>query len=139
GEGEFALSLDGLKAAVRGRDTVSFKYKNTMLYGKSGKYSAELATVDAVRSDTAAVTYESNFKMSSEQMTALRKALGDVALKPNDLISSFMPCGIKMGKKSTFLTCFDTTHLAFTTTEDVTGDTSFVLPLDILLTTTSVF
>ena len=139
GQAEFGISLDSLRQAIKGRSELQCVFKNTMLGIKSGRYSAELATVDAIKEESQETKFKSEIDLSADDMQSLKQMVNSVALKPNSLLASFMPCGVRMHKKGTFVSCFDTTHMAFTSTADLKGDAEFILPLDIVLLVTGVF
>lgn len=140
GTAQFAINVDVLTSATRGRKIVSFEFKNTVLYIKSGNYKAELATTDAIQvENTSDDKSESVVKVSVDQVAWLKNSLSAVALKPNPLVSSFMPCGISFSKKGAFVGCFDTNQMAFTTSKEITGEASFTLPLDVTQTLVDVF
>lgn len=139
GSNEFGISIEALRQAIKGRTSLTCSFKNTMLNIKSSSYEAELATVDAIREEGAEQKFNATVELDEEGMQTLRKLVQDVALKPNPVVSSFMPCGVKITKKQTFVACFDTTHMAFASSKDLKGEASFVLPLDIVMLITNVF
>lgn len=129
-EGEFAIPLQALRDAVKGRKTLELVCKNAMLTVISGKYRAELATVDVLPMDDQEAEEGTEWKLAVEQSAWLKKALREVALKPTALLSSWMPVGVKLSDKSAFVACYDTQHMSWTTTKEVTGNFECVLPID---------
>src|SRR6266702_5025731 len=51
GDALFAIPTQALQAAVKGRKEVELSYSNTVLTVKSGRYKAELTTVDAIQAE----------------------------------------------------------------------------------------
>ena len=139
GKCDFALPLEALKAALKGHEKVDLLFKNTLLNIKSGRYKTSLSTFDAIPIESAQIEYDRELKLKAEQVEELRLVLANVAIKPNTFVASFIPCGIRIGKKSTFISCFDTTRMSFATTKAVTGDCEFVLPFDIIFLVLSSF
>ena len=137
--GEFAIPLQALRDAVKGRAKLELIYKNSMLSVLSGKYRADLTTVDVVPLDDIDAEDGKELKLNTDQSGWLKKALRDVALKPTALFSSWMPVGIKLTEKSAFVCCFDTQHMSWTTSKEVTGDFECVLPLDTMTAVIDLF
>ncbi len=139
GSGQFGISLDALKQAIRGRNELQCNYSNTILHLKDKRYQAELATGDAVETEAQELEFGKPIKLDADQMASLRRIVQSVALKPNSMLHGFMPCGVSLGKKRSFIATFDLTRMAFATTGELIGDAEFVLPLDMMLLITSVF
>lgn len=130
GEGQFAIGLDSVRDATRGRKSVELTYKNTMLNVKSGSYSAALATTDVLEQDESARSKENIIEVTTEQAAWLRSAIADVAIRPMALISSYMPVGIHLSAKGAFISCFDRTRMSFIRDKSIKGDTSFIVPVE---------
>jgi|GEM_PF-3843783 len=130
GEGQFAIGLDAIRDATRGRASVELTYKNTMLYVKSGSYRAELATSDVLEQDDVARTTDTPIEVSTEQAAWLRSAISDVAIRPMALVSSYMPVGIHLSDKGAFISCFDRTRMSFLRDKAIKGSSNFVVPVD---------
>lgn len=136
GTASFAISVDSLRDATKGRAEVDIKYKNTVLTIKGGSYKAELPTVDAVSLDDVAGAAGSKdgtkIKISTEQAAWLRNAVNAVALKPTALVSAFMPLGVKLTAKGAFVSCFDSKHMSFMSSKEINGDCEFCIPVDMM-------
>lgn len=130
GEGQFAIGLDALRDATRGRASVELTYKNTMLNVKSGSYRAELATSDVLEQDEMARTHETPIQVTTEQAAWLRSAISDVAIRPMALINSYMPVGINLSSRGAFIACFDRTRMSFLRDKSIKGETDFVVPVE---------
>lgn len=130
GEGEFAIPLQALRDAVKGRAKLSLTYKNAILSVQSGKYKADLATVDVIPLDEIDPEESTDWRLTADQASWLKKALRDVSLKPTDLLSTWMPAGIKITDKMAFVACYDTQHMSWATSKEVTGDFQCVIPID---------
>lgn len=131
GEGEFGISVEALRDATRGREELEMAYKNTVLKITTKGYAAELATVDAIAIDAGAQEKASaKLKISKEQAHWLKGAVSAAALKPTAVISSYMPLGVQLTSKGAFVSCFDTNHMSFLSSKEITGDAKFVIPLD---------
>src|SRR5699024_7480903 len=50
------------------------------------------------------------------------------ALKPNALLSNYMPLGVSATKKGVSVICYDSTHMAFTSTKEYADNFEFMLP-----------
>lgn len=133
GEATFAIDLNTLKDASKNRGEITCKYEKTLFKIKSGSYLAELATSDALNveedDDRKVGTI---IKLSSEQSTWLKSAVTTVALKPITILSSFMPVTVKLSDKGAFVSCYDTEHMAFLNSKEITGDMDVTLPADML-------
>jgi hypothetical protein len=136
GSASFAISVDSLRDATKGRSEVDIKYKNTVLTIKGGAYEAELPTVDAMSLDDASSNSGSKegtkIKISTDQASWLRNAVNAVALKPTALVSAFMPLGVKLNSKGAFVSCFDSKHMSFMSSNEITGDAEFCIPVDMM-------
>lgn len=139
GEGEFAIPLQALRDAIKGRAKLSMTYKNAILSVQSGKYKADLATVDVIPLDDIDPEESTDWRLSVDQASWLKKALRDVSLKPTDLLSTWMPAGIKITDRMAFVACYDTQHMSWTTTKEVTGDFQCVMPLETAVNIMDVF
>lgn len=137
--GEFAIPLQALKDATKGRKELELVYKNATLTVVSGKYKAELSTVDVIPLDEHEPEEGTEIKISTDQSAWLKKALRDVSLKPTAMLSAWMPAGIKMGPKSSFVACYDTQHMSWVTSKEVTGDFECVLPIETLINVLDLF
>lgn len=129
-DGDFAVPLQALRDAVKGRKELVLNYANTMLNITSGSYKAVLATVDVVPLDELDKEETVEWKITAEQGDWLKTALKAVALKPTVLLSSWMPAGIKLTDKGAFVACFDTQHMSWVNSKEITGDFECVLPID---------
>jgi hypothetical protein len=138
-DGEFAVPMQAVKDAVRGREKVSMVYANTVLSISAGTYKASLATVDVIPMDELHEEESKDWKLTAEQAGWLRKALKDVALKPTTLLSPWMPAGVRLTSTGAFVACFDTQHMAWVSSKEVTGDFECLLPTDTLQSVIEVF
>lgn len=138
-DGEFALPLQSLKDAVKGREKLEMHYTNSVLNITAGKYKAELATVDVVALDTMNAEETTEWKMTATQAEWLHQAVKKVSLKPTSILSSWIPVGVKLTDKGAFVCCYDTQHMSWVNAKDVTGDFECVLPLNILSPVVDVF
>lgn len=138
-DGEFAVPMQAVKDAVKGRSKVSMTYANTVLSIVSGAYKANLATVDVIPMDELHEEEAKDWKLTAEQAGWLRKALRDVALKPTTLLSPWMPAGVKLTQNGAFVACFDNQHMAWVNSKEVTGEFECLLPMDTLQSVIEVF
>jgi len=138
-EGEFAIPIQSLKDATKGRKTLELIYKNASLTVVSGKYKAELTTVDVLPLDEQEAEEGTEWKLDTTQSSWLRKALREVALKPTALLSSWMPVGVKLSDKSAFVACYDTQHMSWTTSKEVKGQFECVLPIETMTNVIDLF
>lgn len=139
GDGEFAVPFQSVKDAIKGHSEVSLTYANAMIQVASSKYSANLTTVDAIPMDDLPEEKTTEWRVTTDQATWMRKALKDVALKPTSILSSWMPAGVKLTSKGGFIACYDTQHIAWSNTKEITGDLECVLPIDTLQAVVEVF
>lgn len=130
--GTFAISMNALRDATKGRKELGVEYAKTMCRIKSGAYRCELATVDALEIETSEEERGTKIEFSGEQAAWVKSAVSTVALKPTALLSSFMPIGLKLTSKGAFVSCYDVNHMAFLNSDEVKGDVELRLPLDTL-------
>lgn len=139
GDAEFGISLQSLKDAIKNRKVIDLDFDKSVLNVKSSNYKAELATVDAIPVDSLEQEDIKEWQLGTEQATWLKKALSYVALKPTSIISSWMPVGIKLTSKSAFVACYDTQHMSWISSKEVTGDFECVIPIDTAIAIVDVF
>jgi hypothetical protein len=141
GDGEFAVSLQAVKDAVKGRNKITIVYANAAMTIQSGSYKADLSTMDVIPygDDQDSGEEANQWKLSAEQADWLRKSLKDVALKPTTILSSWMPSGIRLTDKGAFVVCYDTQHMSWVTTKKITGNLDCVLPIDVMQSIAEVF
>lgn len=130
--GTFAISMNALRDATKGRKELEVEYAKTMCRIKSGSYRCELATVDALEVEAQEEERKTKVEFSGEQAAWIKSAVSTVALKPTALLSSFMPLGLKLTSKGAFIACYDVNHMAFLNSDEVKGDVELKLPLDTL-------
>lgn len=136
----FAIGLNALKDATKGRKTLEIVFDKTMCKIKSGNYACELPTVDALEIEaTKEQAKTTQIKVTADQAVWLKSALTTVALKPTALLSFFMPVFIKLTSKGAFVTCYDSLHLAFMNSKEITGDMELTLPIDMMLAVLDTF
>jgi hypothetical protein len=130
--GVFAIAVDALSAATKGRKTIEMIYDKTVLTIKSGSYSTKLSTADALQLEYDEEKKSDKIKITGEQAVWLKQAVQSVALKPTAILSAYMPLSIKLAKKGAFIACYDTQHMAFLTSKEIEGEMDLTLPLDTL-------
>lgn len=135
----FALSLNALRDATKGRSKLEIVYEKTLCKIKSGNYKCELPTVDAMQIDESEDKKGEALQIDAEQAKWLRSAIAVVALKPTPLIADFMPLSIKLTKKGVFICCYDPNHLAFIQSADIQGKLEVRTPLDMFTSVLDVF
>jgi hypothetical protein len=128
----FAISITALKDATKGRAKLTMLYDKTLCKITSGAYRCELPTVDAIEMDSETEDKSVAVKFSAEQVSWLKGAVAAVALKPTALLASFMPVLLKLTSKGAFVSCFDSTHVAYIQSKEVTGDMEMNLSLETL-------
>lgn len=128
----FAIALTTLRDATKGRSKLVISYDKTLCKVKSGNYTGDLATVDAVDMEQETEEKGEAMQLTGEQATWLRSAVSTVALKPTALLASFMPVSIKLTSKGAFVACYDSNHMAYINSSEITGDMQLRLPLDTL-------
>lgn len=139
GKGIFAIPVDALKDATKGRKDVEMVYDKTMLKIKSGRYSVSLTTVDAIDPDAEPIPEGTKWKLTVDQVQWLKTAVANTALKPNANMTAFMPVSVKITSKSAFVSCFDENHMMFTNSREITGALDVTLPLEVLTAVLDVF
>lgn len=139
GELDIAVPIQALKDAVKGRAKIELGFANSTLVVKSGAYKAELATVDVIPWDDQNPEETKEWKLEAAQAAWLKKSLRDVQLKPTSILSSWMPAGIKLTDKGAFVACYDTQHMSWATTKEVTGEFECVMPIETMLNLVDVF
>lgn len=137
--GQFALALNALRDATKGRKELDIEFSKAMCKIKAGSYRCELATVDTLEVEQTEEEKGTVIEFTAEQAQWIKSAVSLVALKPTALLSTFMPIGIKLGKKGAFVACFDVNHMAFLRSDEMKGDMEFKLPLDTLVAVLDAF
>jgi hypothetical protein len=134
GSALFALPVEALKDAVKATKTVSLEIPEgtsalQIQSAGSAKYRARLAIMDALVPDP--VEFSGNeVEFTKEQLQWLKDALTAVSLKPQTLLSPYTPAIIRMTKAGAFAACAHFGHMAFTSSDTVTGDLDVTLPYD---------
>lgn len=140
GKALFAVPVEALKDATKGRTELDLTYDKTMLKIKSGRYSVALTTLDAIEPDAEDEVKDGRtWDLSVEQVQWLKTAVANTALKPTQNLTAFMPVSVKITNKSAFVSCFDPNHMMFTNTKEITGDLDVTLPLETLSAVLDVF
>lgn len=127
----FAVGLNALRDATKGRDKLEIVYDKTLCKVRSGKYVCELPTTDAMEIEEPTDEKRESLEIDADQAQWLKEALRTVGLKPTPLISVFMPVAIKLTKKGAFVACYDSNHMAFTNSSEITGSMDLRIPIDI--------
>jgi len=131
GKAYFAVATDALSAATKGHAELEMAYDKTMLKIKSGRYSADLTTVDAVQLEELEKEKGQIWKLSPEQGGWLKNAVAAVALKPSQLLATgFMPVTAKLTEKAAFVACYDNQRMSFINDKEITGSLEVTLPLE---------
>lgn len=129
----FAIDVATLRDATKGRKEMNILFEKTVLKISSGNFKVELPTSDALERESEKVDDDSTeYSITQEQATWLRSAIGVVALRPAELITSYMPLYIKLHSKGVFVSCFDSLHLAYLSSKEITGDMEVAMPLDVM-------
>ena len=136
---EFAIPLDALRDATKGRDTLELTWDGNLLGIRSSGYKADLITIDAISRDELDKVTATEASLSAEQAVWLKSTVNDVALKPTAMLAAFMPVTVKLTAKGAFVACYDNQHMAFTNSNEVTGELMLTLPLDSFQTILDVF
>lgn len=141
GDALFAVPVENLTAAVKGREELELSLDKGMLVVKGSRYSSRLSTVDAIQMDEPKAKNDEgqSWKLSPEQAKWLKTAVQAVALKSNISIESYMPVSVKLSAKGAFVSCYDNNHMAFVESKEVTGDLEVTLPLDTMNAVLEVF
>lgn len=139
GEGEFAVTVQSLRDATKGRTALELKYVEGTLTVKSGSYKALLATLDVIPPDEVVAEETRDWKISGEQAAWLRDVVKEVGLKPTSILSSWMPLGVKLSSGGGFVACYDAQHMSWVNDKSLTGDFEFVLPLELVRSILDVF
>jgi hypothetical protein len=126
----FAVAMQSLRDATKGRKDLKIAYDKTLCKITSGAYKCELPTVDAMQLEDDQDKKEKAIKIDAEQASWLRTTVSAVALKPTTLIATFMPLSVKLTNKGAFVACYDSNHMAFIHSNEITGSMEVKLPLD---------
>lgn len=130
---EFALPLDAIRDAIKGREELDMGWDGSKLLVKAkGGYTAELITLDPLTRDTMEKVDSQEWRLSPEQGVWLKTAVAEVALRPTTLVSSFIPVSVKLSSKGAFVACYDNQHMAFLRSDEVQGELELTVPLDSL-------
>ena len=135
----FAIPIEALRDATKGRKDLEMEYDSNLLSIKAGSYVTKLATADAMQNEYDEEKKKSKIKVSADQAIWLKGAVADVALKPTAILSDFMPLTIKLMKKGAFVACFDARHMSFLESKEIDGDMEVTLPLHTMQSVLEVF
>lgn len=139
GKGDFAVAVEALKAAIKGRQKIELTYDNSTLKVKSGQYKVDLVTTDAIPPDDMRQSETKDWKLDPETSEWLRASIKTVMLRPTEILSSWMPVGVKITENGAFVCCYDIQHMNWVQSKKVKGDFETVLPIDTLATVLDVF
>lgn len=128
----FSIAIAALRDGTKGRKKLDLIYEKTLCKIKSGAYKCDLPTSDAMDLDHDSEEKSKPMKLTAEQAAWLKTAVSTVALRPTELIAAFMPISLKLTSKGAFVACYDTNHMAFINSSEITGDMEMKLPVDIL-------
>ena len=135
GECMFGVSVEAFRTVLSKRKEVELAYVNTMLTVTEGAYHAELATADAVE-NTALLNQgdeePKTWKLTAEQGKWIKSAVNEVNLKVVEALLPFMPLTIKVTDKGAFVVCYDSSHMSFIRSNDITGDLYVTMPCELL-------
>jgi hypothetical protein len=134
GSALFALPVEALKDAVKSTKQVTLEIPDgtSALQIKSAgttKYRARLAVMDALEPEEVEFSGEEK-AFTKDQLKWLKDALTEVSLKPQTLLSPYTPAIIRMNKSGAFAACAHFGHMAFTSSDTVTGELDVTLPYD---------
>lgn len=135
----FAVALAALRDATKGRGQLEIVYDKTMCKVRSGKYLCELPTTDAMEIEEAPDEKLSSIEIDADQAQWLKESIKTVSLRPTPLISLFMPLAVKLTKKGAFVACYDSNHMAFIRSKEITGDIDLRIPIDLFASLLDVF
>lgn len=135
----FALPVDAIRDATKGRKELAMTLDNSLLKIKSGKYLVSITVQDAIEQDDPKRGESTTFKLTGEQLAWLKTAIANIALKPTQNLTTFMPVMVRFTDKSAFVCCVDENHMMFTTTKTVNGDLDITLPLETITAVLDVF
>jgi DNA polymerase III sliding clamp (beta) subunit (PCNA family) len=140
GEAFFAIPPESLRDATKGRKELLLDFSKSMLNVKSGKYSTNLATVDAIKADEdgESKAKAQTWKLSAEQASWLKSAVSTISLRPG-ASEKVLPISVKLTSKAAFVACYDTNHMSFINSKEVQGDLDVTLPLDTFSAVLDVF
>ena len=135
GECMFGVNVDSFRTVLSKRKEVELAYVNTMFTVTENAYHAELATADAVE-NTALLNQgdeePKTWKLTAEQGKWIKSAVNEVNLKAVEALLPFMPLTIKVTNKGAFVVCYDSSHMSFIRSNDITGDLYVTMPCDLL-------
>lgn len=132
GDEEFAVPAQALRDAIKGRKELELVFANEVLTVRAGQYSTKLNTVEVIPLDDIDKEETKNWKLTAEQGLWLKSALKTVNLKPTSMLSPWMPSGIQLTAKGAFVACYDTQHMNWLSSKEITGDFECVLPSETL-------
>jgi len=135
----FAVGIQSIRDATKGRKELVISYDKTLCKIKSGNYRCDLPTVDAMQIEEDTDAKEKKIKVSSEQAVWLRQMVSTVGLKPTTLVAAFMPLSVKFTKKGAFIACYDINHMSFVHSKELVGDMEVSLPLDMFASVLDAF
>lgn len=134
GAGEFGISADTLKEAIKGHAELEMTYKNSVLLIKSGTYSAKLATSDSNLPELPVDKEGTVIKLDAQTVANLKSGVTAVQMKESSLLNQAIPLGIKLTEKGAFFACFDNQRMNFCQDKELKGDMEFTIPVSMFQT-----
>lgn len=135
GEAMIGVNVDAFRTVLSKRNEVEIVYEDTLFSVIEGNYHAQLATTDAIENAELLNKSEEppkTWKLTAEQGKWLKSAIAEVNLKTVEVLLPFMPLTIKVTDKGAFVVCYDSTHMAFIRSNEITGDLYVTMPTELL-------
>ena len=135
GDCMFGVSVEAFRTVLSKRKEVELAYVNTMLTVTEGAYHAELSTADAIENQALLNQGDEKpktWKLTADQGKWIKSAVAEVNLKVVETLLPFMPLTIKVTNKGAFVVCYDSSHMSFIRSTEMTGDLYVTMPCDLL-------
>ena len=135
GEASFGVNAESFRTLLSKRKDVELSYVNTMLVVREGNYHAELATADAIENQALlnqGTEPPKTWKLTAEQGKWIKSAVAEVNLRAVEALLPFMPITIKITDKGGFVVCYDSSHMSFIRSTEISGDLYVTMPCELL-------
>lgn len=132
--GDFGISADTLKEAIKGHADLELTYKNSVLVVKSGAYTAKLSTTDSNMPELPNDKDGTLIKLDAQTVANLKSGVTAVQMKESSLLNQAIPLGIKLTEKGAFFACFDNQRMNFCQDKELKGDMEFTIPVSMFQT-----
>lgn len=139
GEMKLGIQAVALRAAITKTNDYLFVMKDGVLTMKSKKSVTSLPTFEVAEQPPFELENAKKTKITAQQASWITQAIKATDSKTNHTKLAWIPIGIRLTEKGAFVSCYEMSKLSWTTTKEVTGDATIILPREVASAVASVF